>query len=99
MCWLYFHTVRSGRKIPDVTMNLGGAIGCLVAALYLNPVLAAILLCCLPLIGATVGMVTKLMSKSTLEGQGHYGKAGAVANEVRTTTDRRIACDDVIALS
>jgi ABC transporter transmembrane region len=80
-------------------MNLGGAIGCLVAALYLNPVLAAILLCCLPLIGATVGMVTKLMSKSTLEGQGHYGKAGAVANEVRTAIDRRITFDDVIVLS
>ncbi|KAG5184898.1 ATP-binding cassette, sub-family B, member 1A [Tribonema minus] len=71
-----------GRKIADSMMNGAGSMGCLIAAFYLNPTLSAILLSALPLIGFAVGMVTKLMSKSTLEGQGHYSRAGAVANEV-----------------
>ncbi|KAG5181118.1 ATP-binding cassette, sub-family B, member 1A [Tribonema minus] len=71
-----------GRKVADAIMNCASAIGQLIAAFYLNPVLSAILLCCLPAVGLSVGLVTMLMSKSTIEGQGHYSLAGAVANEV-----------------
>lgn len=72
-----------GRKVPDIVMNGGGAVGCLIAAFILNPVLAGIVISCLPVMVVAISLVAKLMSKSTLEGQGHYGKAGAVANEVR----------------
>eukprot|EP00953_Heterococcus_sp_UTEX-ZZ885_P013590 7765-Heterococcus_DN1.PRE.2 len=71
-----------GRKVPEIIQNSAGCVGLITVSFYLNPELAAILLCCLPLIGTATAVVMKVMSVSTLEGQAQYAKAGAVANEV-----------------
>jgi ABC-type multidrug transport system fused ATPase/permease subunit len=73
---------HSGRKVPEIIQNCASCVGLIIASFYLNPELAAILLCCLPLIGTATAIVMKVMSVSTLEGQAQYAKAGAVANEV-----------------
>lgn len=41
------------------------------------------MLACVPFIGGSVAILSKLMSSSTQEGVDHYGKAGGVATEVR----------------
>jgi ABC-type transport system involved in cytochrome bd biosynthesis fused ATPase/permease subunit len=77
-----FLCTYSGRKVPEIIQNSASCVGLIIASFYLNPELAAILLCCLPLIGTATALVMKVMSDSTLEGQAQYAKAGAVANEV-----------------
>mmetsp|Transcript_14361 Transcript_14361/g.20338 ORF Transcript_14361/g.20338 Transcript_14361/m.20338 type:complete len:1250 (-) Transcript_14361:58-3807(-) len=71
-----------GRKLGDSIMNFFGAVFAIIAAFYLNPILSLILLCSIPLIGASVGIVASLMSKANKEGTSHYSQAGGVANEV-----------------
>lgn len=49
------------------------------------------MLACVPFIGGSVAILSKLMSSSTQEGTDHYGKAGGVATEVR-----EVMCDVIL---
>lgn len=40
------------------------------------------MMACVPFIGGSVAVLSKLMSSSSQEGGDHYGKAGGVATEV-----------------
>ncbi|KAG5184894.1 ATP-binding cassette, sub-family B, member 1A [Tribonema minus] len=71
-----------GRKVADIIFNVTSCVGLLAVSFYLDPQLSAILLACLPLVGISAAVVTKLMTKAVLSGQGLYGAAGAVATEV-----------------
>eukprot|EP00611_Tribonema_gayanum_P021179 TRINITY_DN4025_c0_g2_i1.p1 TRINITY_DN4025_c0_g2~~TRINITY_DN4025_c0_g2_i1.p1 ORF type:complete len:229 (+),score=73.71 TRINITY_DN4025_c0_g2_i1:174-860(+) len=70
-----------GRKVADIVFNLTSCVGLFAVAFYLDPQLSGILLACLPLIGISTAVVTKLMTKAVSSGQGLYGAAGAVATE------------------
>lgn len=54
-----------------------------MTGLILNWELGLVMLACVPFIGASVAVLSKLMSSSTQEGNEHYSKAGGVATEVR----------------
>ncbi len=54
----------------------------LITAAILNWPLMLAMLVCIPVIGASVGTLTQLLSGSTQEGSSHYSKAGGVATEV-----------------
>lgn len=56
----------------------------LATAMYLNWQLGLVMMGCVPMIGASVAILTSLMSSSTQEGNDHYSKAGGVATEVCT---------------
>lgn len=57
-------------------------IALLATAMVLNWQLGLVMLACVPIIGMSVAILTKLMSSSTQEGTDFYGKAGGVATEV-----------------
>lgn len=54
----------------------------LITAAFLNWQLMLVMLGCIPFIGASVGILTQMMSSTTQEGNDHYSKAGGVATEV-----------------
>jgi ABC transporter transmembrane region len=70
--------------VSEIIQSTASCVELIIVSLYLNVELAAILLCCLPVIGTATAKVMKLVAVSTLEGQAQYAKAGAVANEVST---------------
>lgn len=57
-------------------------IALLATALTLNWQLGLVMLACVPFIGASVAILSKLMSSSVQEGTDFYEKAGGVATEV-----------------
>ena len=59
-------------------------IALLATGLILNWQLGLVMMACVPFIGASVAILSKLMSSSTQEGNDHYSKAGGVATEVLT---------------
>lgn len=68
-----------------MTLGAGHAmsgLALLVTGLILNWELGLVMLACVPFIGASVAVLSKLMSSSTQEGNDHYSKAGGVATEV-----------------
>ncbi|CAM9424622.1 unnamed protein product [Ascophyllum nodosum] len=71
-----------GRKCGDIVLNGLSGIALLAAALVINWQLGLVMLACVPFIGASVAILSKLMSSSTQEGTDHYEKAGGVATEV-----------------
>ena len=70
--------------MPSDHFNGVGATGIalLATALVINWQLGLVMLACVPFIGASVAILSKLMSSSTQEGTDHYEKAGGVATEV-----------------
>ncbi|CAN0541622.1 unnamed protein product, partial [Scytosiphon promiscuus] len=54
----------------------------LLTSIVLNWQLGLVMMGCVPFIGASVAILTQLMSGSTQEGNDHYAKAGGVATEV-----------------
>ena len=54
----------------------------MATALVINWQLGLVMLACVPFIGASVAILSKLMSSSTQKGTDHYEKAGGVATEV-----------------
>ncbi|CAM9601172.1 unnamed protein product [Chrysoparadoxa australica] len=71
-----------GRKIADILFNLTAFTGSFVVAFFYNWLLSLVMLASLPVLGALTGLMTKAMTSSNKEGQGHYAAAGAIANEV-----------------
>jgi ATP-binding cassette subfamily B (MDR/TAP) protein 1 len=71
-----------GRKFADLIMNGVGALGGIVVAFILDPVLAAIMLACIPLITLSVAVTSSVVSTATADGLKHYSSAGAIATEV-----------------
>ncbi|CAM9323468.1 unnamed protein product [Pylaiella littoralis] len=71
-----------GRKVGDIVFNGLSGLAMLATAMALNWPLGLVMLGCVPLIAASVGILTSLMSSSTQEGNNHYSKAGGVATEV-----------------
>eukprot|EP00752_Nemacystus_decipiens_P011582 g10286.t1 len=71
-----------GRKVGDIVFNGLSGVAVLITAAYLNWQLMLVMLGCIPFIGATVGILTQMMSSTTQEGNDHYSKAGGVATEV-----------------
>lgn len=67
-----------GGFIPGVAL--------LITGIVLNWELGLVMLACVPFIGGSVAVLSKLMSSSTQEGNDHYSKAGGVATEVCTGT-------------
>lgn len=68
-----------------VTIGVGNpisGIALLITGLILNWELGLVMLACVPFIGASVAVLSKLMSSSSQEGNDHYAKAGGVATEV-----------------
>lgn len=61
----------------------------LITAAFLNWQLMLVMLGCIPFIGASVGILTQMMSSTTQEGNDHYSKAGGVATEVGTVSLKR----------
>lgn len=57
-------------------------IALLATALIINWELGLVMMACVPFIGASVAILSKLMSTSTQEGADFYSKAGGVATEV-----------------
>ena len=57
-------------------------IALLATALVINWQLGLVMLAFVPFIGASVAILSKLMSSSAQEGTDHYEKAGGVATEV-----------------
>lgn len=54
----------------------------LATAMIINWQLGLVMLACVPFIGASVAILSKLMSSSAQEGTDFYAKAGGVATEV-----------------
>ncbi|CAN0440393.1 unnamed protein product, partial [Ectocarpus sp. 12 AP-2014] len=71
-----------GRKIGDILLNGLSGIALLVTGIIINWELGLVMLACVPFIGGSVAVLSKLMSSSTQEGNDHYSKAGGVATEV-----------------
>ncbi|CAN0287525.1 unnamed protein product [Ectocarpus sp. 6 AP-2014] len=71
-----------GRKIGDIILNGLSGIALLVTGIIINWELGLVMLACVPFIGGSVAVLSKLMSSSTQEGNDHYSKAGGVATEV-----------------
>ena len=69
------------RPPPTTTATTVG-IALLATAIILNWELGLVMLACVPFIGASVAILSKLMSSSSQEGADYYGKAGGVATEV-----------------
>lgn len=63
-------------------MSIVSGVAVLITAAYLNWQLMLVMLGCIPFIGASVGILTQMMSSTTQEGTDHYSKAGGVATEV-----------------
>lgn len=79
--------------LATMTTFPGAAV--LVTAVYLNWQLMLVMLGCIPFIGASVGILTQMMSSTTQEGNDHYSKAGGVATEVGyVLSTRGITTDD-----
>ncbi|CAN0402419.1 unnamed protein product, partial [Hapterophycus canaliculatus] len=57
-------------------------VALLATGLILNWPLGLVMLACVPFIGGSVAVLSKLMSSSTQEGSDHYARAGGVATEV-----------------
>jgi ABC transporter transmembrane region len=68
--------------VADMAMNGAATAAGVLAAFYHSPVLAAILLCCVPLLGIPSALLARFSSHSTLTVQQRYSSAGAVAHEV-----------------
>ena len=58
-------------------------VALLGTAIIINWELGLVMLACVPFIGGSVAILSKLMSSSTQEAVDHYSKAGGVATEVR----------------
>lgn len=71
------------------TMTFSG-IALLATGLILNWQLGLVMLACVPFIGGSVAVLSKLMSTSTQEGVDHYSKAGGVATEVSAPRARGV---------
>ncbi|CAM9323517.1 unnamed protein product [Pylaiella littoralis] len=71
-----------GRKIGDIVLNGLSGVALLITGIVLNWELGLVMLACVPFIGGSVAVLSKLMSSSTQEGNDHYSKAGGVATEV-----------------
>ncbi|CAM9424479.1 unnamed protein product [Ascophyllum nodosum] len=71
-----------GRKCGDIVLNGLSGIALMATALVINWQLGLVMLACVPFIGASVAILSKLMSSSTQKGTDHYEKAGGVATEV-----------------
>ncbi|CAM9148636.1 unnamed protein product [Choristocarpus tenellus] len=70
-----------GRKVVDIILNSFGGIFLLATSMYINAELGAVMLACIPFIGGSVAILSKLMASNTVEGADHYAKAGGVATE------------------
>ena len=68
--------------MTTTTTTISG-VAVLITAAILNWQLMLVMLGCIPVIGASVGILTQMMSSTTQEGSSHYSKAGGVATEVR----------------
>lgn len=66
-----------------IYMYIYAGVALLATALVLNWELGLVMFACVPFIGASVAVLSMLMSSSSKEGTDHYGKAGGVATEVR----------------
>lgn len=71
-----------GRKVGDIVLNGLSGIALLATAIIINWELGLVMLACVPFIGGSVAILSKLMSSSSQEGSDYYGKAGGVATEV-----------------
>ena len=81
----------------DVSAKPVPGVALLVTGLILNWELGLVMLACVPFIGGSVAILSKLMSSSTQEGVDHYSKAGGVATEVRMLPkSRAVGCPGVI---
>lgn len=78
----FCNTDNNNDQIPGLAM--------LATAMALNWPLGLVMLGCVPLIAASVGILTSLMSSSTQEGNNHYSKAGGVATEVCTVQKHHV---------
>lgn len=72
-----------------MVMAIRSGIAVLITAAYLNWQLMLVMLGCIPFIGASVGILTQMMSSTTQEGNDHYSKAGGVATEVSYVSLKR----------
>ena len=86
--------VFAQHPVNDVMMTLGtgyamSGVALLVTGLILNWELGLVMLACVPFIGGSVAVLSKLMSGSTQEGNDHYSRAGGVATEVRVFVKER----------
>lgn len=64
--------------------NPVSGVALLTTGLIMNWELGLVMLACVPSIGGSVAMLSKLMSSSSQEGNNHYSKAGGVTTEVRS---------------
>lgn len=77
---IFQHAVSNAALMNEWAGNTGIAV--LITAAILNWQLMLVMLGCIPFIGASVGILTQMMSTTTQEGNDHYSKAGGVATEV-----------------
>eukprot|EP00904_Undaria_pinnatifida_P011955 jgi/Undpi1/7890/HiC_scaffold_24.g10362.m1 len=71
-----------GRKVGDIVLNGVSGVALLATSIIINWQLGLVMLACVPFIGGSVAILSKLMSSSSQEGSDFYGKAGGVATEV-----------------
>ncbi|KAG5185500.1 ATP-binding cassette, sub-family B, member 1A [Tribonema minus] len=68
--------------VPNLVKKCCGIAGCLAVALYVDTVLTALLLLCLPLIGGGMAQAIKLTGNKTLQSTSAYGSTGSLVYEV-----------------
>lgn len=73
-----------GRSIADTLANLLSAVGCLVVSIGLDPPLAMIMLCVMPVIAIAIGIISCFMRKYSGKALVEFASAGAFASEVLT---------------
>jgi len=71
-----------GRKMADGVANLLSAVFCLAVAIGLNPPLALIMLCVLPVVAIVVAIISCFMRRRNSQALDAYATGGAFSTEV-----------------
>lgn len=76
----------------NIILSVGNCcpgLALLATSVVLNWQLGLVMMGCVPFIGASVAILTQLMSGSTQEGNDYYAKAGGVATEVNRAVNKQ----------
>jgi len=73
-----------GRTVADTFANFLSSIGCLAVAIGLDPPLALMMLCMMPVIAVAIAVVSCFMRKKSGKALEQFASAGAFATEVLT---------------
>mmetsp|Transcript_23253 Transcript_23253/g.34328 ORF Transcript_23253/g.34328 Transcript_23253/m.34328 type:complete len:1363 (+) Transcript_23253:161-4249(+) len=71
-----------GRQMADLFANFFSSLGCLIVALLLNPPLAFIMLCIVPVVMIFIGIISIFIRRAGRKSGDSFSDAGGLATEV-----------------